>query len=710
MLTSLLLATLGQVLVPIGNGVTITSSGNQVVAGLFYGNVSMVYSVGTVTGGGSIVFTVAAVDPLDPDAGAISTASGGSVSSATGPVAVEMNASASSTVNVSWVVTGSFSATVWLSVQGLIAAASSSGGGISNPYLGTFVADGGSFGVVNVLGASTFTTVTDTSITTTGPNITDGTLTADAGSFAQICITGSGCITSWDGGAGGGGVTDPYLGTWIADAGNFSTLTVQNASTLDGVYNAAAEQIDGGLFVAQSASIDAGLNVTGLATLGTLLVNGIATLTGFTYQAAGDFNDGGLYVAELAKFDAGVTIAEQLAVLDVDAGYATFGTICFTGGSCASSWDGGGGSSSSGGISNPYLGTFIADAGEFSSVNVENTLVAGQIVSNSYVNGTTSIFTAQNINGNSSVDAGVLYLDNHSILVSGQIDAGTIVASGTVYANAVSASGNVIGGELISNGLIDGTQVIANVGDFYDIDAGVVVAGNVYVNTNIWMSGTSGITQTANALQLTGNSSPIVEINSNSNLSSGYMTEWDNGNGGPVIVASVNFNGDYTAGAGTHPVIIGSNESVATSPTDKISSDNAGDMTVVIPSTASFQVLSSNSSYPLIVGGNGDVTVAGEISISASGAVPGVEFINQSSSGTNPKITTGNVSTCVSGGSTYNFQTSGAAVFTATPFCVCSPATGGTSNNAVSCTATTATITCYDSTSSVSTNYICIGN
>lgn len=112
---------LAQSVQPILNGVTVTGSGSRVVSGLFSGDVDLVASVGSIAGGGSIVFAVSAVDPLNPSGGAIATAATASISSATSnPAVAVLHAGHSSSVQVTWTVTGTFSATVWLSVQGII--------------------------------------------------------------------------------------------------------------------------------------------------------------------------------------------------------------------------------------------------------------------------------------------------------------------------------------------------------------------------------------------------------------------------------------------------------------------------------------------------------------------------------------------------------------------------------------------------------------
>lgn len=108
-----------QVVSPIIVGTTITSSSGSPVAasGLFSGDVDMIWTVGTITGGGSIVFTMCSTDPLNP-INCITSVSSQSISSP-GTAAAKLHAGHSSTVLVSWAVTGTFSARVQLSVQGV---------------------------------------------------------------------------------------------------------------------------------------------------------------------------------------------------------------------------------------------------------------------------------------------------------------------------------------------------------------------------------------------------------------------------------------------------------------------------------------------------------------------------------------------------------------------------------------------------------------
>lgn len=92
-----------------------------------------------------------------------------------------------------------------------------SGGGLTNPLLGTFIADAGVFdllvdyGLFNAYGGANID----------GGLIVGGQMSADAGYFGNITING----TCTGPGCGGGGITNPYLGTFIADAGNFGSVT-----------------------------------------------------------------------------------------------------------------------------------------------------------------------------------------------------------------------------------------------------------------------------------------------------------------------------------------------------------------------------------------------------------------------------------------------------------------------------------------------------
>jgi hypothetical protein len=118
-LTSISCLAESQTVTALKNGVILTGSGSASVSGLFNGDVELNYVVGAITGGGSIVFTISAVDPLSPATGALASASSPSISSATGPGVVVLHAGHSSSVTASWTVSGTFSSTIYLSVQGI---------------------------------------------------------------------------------------------------------------------------------------------------------------------------------------------------------------------------------------------------------------------------------------------------------------------------------------------------------------------------------------------------------------------------------------------------------------------------------------------------------------------------------------------------------------------------------------------------------------
>jgi hypothetical protein len=106
--------------IPVINNATTTASGFQVNSNVTGSGISMTYTVGAVTGGGSIVFTVCTLDPLNPSAGCIQSASSVSVSSAAGPASVVLIGPQSQSIKTSWAVTSTFSAAITLSVQGVL--------------------------------------------------------------------------------------------------------------------------------------------------------------------------------------------------------------------------------------------------------------------------------------------------------------------------------------------------------------------------------------------------------------------------------------------------------------------------------------------------------------------------------------------------------------------------------------------------------------
>jgi hypothetical protein len=109
----------GPVVTPVINGIAVSTSNSAVVSGLFWGDVDLVYDVGAVSGGGSIVFTVASTDPLNPATTIGVSNASPSISGAGGAGAVVLHAGHSSAVKVTWTITGTFSATIWASVQGI---------------------------------------------------------------------------------------------------------------------------------------------------------------------------------------------------------------------------------------------------------------------------------------------------------------------------------------------------------------------------------------------------------------------------------------------------------------------------------------------------------------------------------------------------------------------------------------------------------------
>ena len=102
---------------PIINGSVVSASGGpRVIGNLFGGDIDLEVSLGAVTGGGSIVFTMTAADPLNPSATQAASVSTPSLSNGSNPVVAILHAAHTSSVQVSWTVTGTFSAAMWVSV------------------------------------------------------------------------------------------------------------------------------------------------------------------------------------------------------------------------------------------------------------------------------------------------------------------------------------------------------------------------------------------------------------------------------------------------------------------------------------------------------------------------------------------------------------------------------------------------------------------
>jgi hypothetical protein len=278
-----------QQVVPIKGGVGITGSGSSAASGLFYGTVCENYTVGTVTGGGSIVFQIATVDPQNPSGGTIASASSASISSAYGPAATCITSATSSSVVVSWTVTGTFSATVWLSVQGLIGqGGSGGGGGGAQPDAGLLVQFNGDGGVGAVA------VMNNVATTTAGDGGTQPVVVVGQSAPVQVQLAGDGGVLSTN--IVGGSVT--VTGGGAQDAGVYLLNSYTAPAQVD---NSEQTACQGGVVLCASGPATA-ITVQSLAKSQTIQNNSSANVCfGFT---------AGLSCSP--AFDAGTTVGFPL--------------------------------------------------------------------------------------------------------------------------------------------------------------------------------------------------------------------------------------------------------------------------------------------------------------------------------------------------------------------------------------------------------------
>lgn len=131
---------------------TITASSDIEITNLSSNKVTLIYNIVTATSG-TLTFTIAEADPQNPTTvlSGGQTATTGSLSSA-GTGQVTISGVTSSAVKVSWTAAGgpNFSG-VYLSLVGRTVATGGSAfsdAGITDPYLGLWIADGGAFGTL----------------------------------------------------------------------------------------------------------------------------------------------------------------------------------------------------------------------------------------------------------------------------------------------------------------------------------------------------------------------------------------------------------------------------------------------------------------------------------------------------------------------------------------------------------------------------------
>ena len=278
MLSLLAALAFGQVVVPVLNGATVTASWQKAVSGIYNGDIILDYTVGTVTGGGSIQFQLSTVDPLNPST-VYQTEVSGSISSSSSGLVSQIGA-ASSSVVITWTVTGTFSATVWLSVQGIASFAVLPDAGLSVAFLDAVSVDAGTV-------------------------------------YAHAFCTDAGCVTSLMGGSGGG--------LWSLDSAGYLTpsdagagLDVTGLGRFDsGIQFGAASTSAQGCI----AAYPGGANYVGFYSVP------CASISSSNFNFLARTNGTQIYFnAPSASGDIYFILADAQQLLQLDTAFATFGT------------------------------------------------------------------------------------------------------------------------------------------------------------------------------------------------------------------------------------------------------------------------------------------------------------------------------------------------------------------------------------------------
>lgn len=282
--------------VPVQVGATVTASGSSLITSSNFGTqeIALVVNVGTVTGAGSIQYTIQEVDPGDSTTVYGSTASTAVINTGNAPgvFTAVLNVTTSSKVKITWTVVSTFSATIYSTVICKTTPSTQTiNGSISatNPSVGTDGAAALGFdtqvgGIVST-SAPTYTNgnLNALSLTTGGLLRIDGvypvnatTPTTDAvfvagavttaapayttGQMSALSLTTAGALR-----VDGSGVTQPVSGTVTANQGTSPWVT----------------SVSGTVAVTQSTSpwIVAGGGTAGTPATGVVTVQGISGMT-----------------------------------------------------------------------------------------------------------------------------------------------------------------------------------------------------------------------------------------------------------------------------------------------------------------------------------------------------------------------------------------------------------------------------------------------
>lgn len=260
---------------------TVTTSGSALVTLNYFGTqeIALVVNVGTVTGAGSITYTIQELDPGDGVTVYGNSASTATITSGNAPgvFTAVLPVTTSPSVRVSWTVTGTFSATIYSTVTTK-----------STPSTQTVN------GTVNVGTVSGTVTVTGTVAVTqsTSPWVVSGTVTANQGT--PNTLSEAWPITITDGyGNIQGSAANPI---WIQGMISATNPSVGSDGAAALAYDT---QVGGKTTTAAPTYTNGNLDVLSLTTLGGLRIDGVYA-GGSSTATAADLMANGAYVTQVA--------------------------------------------------------------------------------------------------------------------------------------------------------------------------------------------------------------------------------------------------------------------------------------------------------------------------------------------------------------------------------------------------------------------------
>lgn len=284
------------------SNITVTASGSQLITNSFFGvqEVALVVNVGTVTGSGSVVFSVQELDPGDGVTVYGNIASTTTINTGNTPAVftATLNITTSSMVKVSWTVTGTFSAAIYATlVSKATPSTQTINGSISatNPSVGTDGAAALGFdtqigGIVSTsaptytngnLNALSLTTAGDLRVVAnqgTNPWTISGTVTANQG--GSWTVTANQGTSPWVTSVSGTVAVTQSTSPWIVAGGGTAGTPASGVVTIQGITGMTHLDDDGYAFATSAAptytnstwnplSVDLAGNLRTVATQGT---------------------------------------------------------------------------------------------------------------------------------------------------------------------------------------------------------------------------------------------------------------------------------------------------------------------------------------------------------------------------------------------------------------------------------------------------------